>query len=323
MAETKPSIRDIKLLFARSGNRCAFPKCPAPLALNGTLVGEICHIKGDKPGSPRYDAAQTDEERHAYGNLIILCPTHHAVVDDDPESYTVERLHKMKSDHEAMVTPIPDADASQIAKTYFDQSVLNVGQSGGLSAHTVHAQTINLQSGHMPDPRHQRQMQAVEILWQTCRDLRKEFGDLIMVDTLLLPSEINDFIQGGINDSITNPIRKYKFEQTVFDKLNRAKAQEAENERPFVSGRLWSIMFVLRAVYGRLAYLFQKSFEEGNYKNWREDSGFDQLLRSILPSSVAEQLKKLQVYGLQTAVDVLEDQFLAEAGMRSGAKDAE
>jgi hypothetical protein len=69
-----PGITEIKLLFARSGNRCAFPKCTAPMALNETLTGEVCHIKGARPGSARYDPQQTDVERHQYQNLILMCP---------------------------------------------------------------------------------------------------------------------------------------------------------------------------------------------------------------------------------------------------------
>ena len=58
MAASGPSITAIKLLFARSGNRCAFPKCHAPMALDETLTGEVCHIKGARPGSARYDPGQ-------------------------------------------------------------------------------------------------------------------------------------------------------------------------------------------------------------------------------------------------------------------------
>jgi hypothetical protein len=37
------------------------------MALNETLTGEVCHIKGARPGSARYDPRQPDVERHAYG----------------------------------------------------------------------------------------------------------------------------------------------------------------------------------------------------------------------------------------------------------------
>ena len=92
MAASGPGITDIELLFARSGNRCAFPKCTAPMAFAETLTGEVCHIKGTKPGSARHDPNQSDVERHEYKNLVLMCPTHHTVIDDDEDAYTVEYL---------------------------------------------------------------------------------------------------------------------------------------------------------------------------------------------------------------------------------------
>src|SRR5438309_9868631 len=96
------------------------------------------------PGSARYDPGQTDVERHAYDNLILMCPTHHTVIDDDEEAYTVERLHKIKAEHEERSAPVPDALATVVAQV-FVQSVSNTGQSGGLSAHTVNASNITVQ----------------------------------------------------------------------------------------------------------------------------------------------------------------------------------
>ena len=86
------------------------------MAVNGTLTGEVCHIKGQRPGSARYDRGQAAVERHAYANLILMCPTHHTVIDDDEEAYPVERLSKIKAAHEAQSVPVPDAEAAAIAK---------------------------------------------------------------------------------------------------------------------------------------------------------------------------------------------------------------
>jgi hypothetical protein len=92
------------LLYAKSGNRCAFPNCPNPITHDQTLVGEVAHIKGASPKGPRYDPAQTDEERRSYENVLLLCSIHNKVVDDDEEAYTVERLKAMKAAHEAQAT---------------------------------------------------------------------------------------------------------------------------------------------------------------------------------------------------------------------------
>jgi hypothetical protein len=134
-----PSQKTAKRLFAVSGNRCAFPNCRTDIVKGGTILGEICHIKSARPNGPRYDALQSPEDRHGYDNLILLCANHHTVVDDDEEAYTVARLAKMKSDHEASTPPLPDDDANAGATL-----ILSVAQMGGITAQTVNAHTIHV-----------------------------------------------------------------------------------------------------------------------------------------------------------------------------------
>jgi hypothetical protein len=100
---SKPSLKTIKRLFAVSGNKCAFPNCSIPLVDQGSgkVTGKICHIKARQPGGPRYDPNQTEEERHNFENLVLMCPIHHDVIDSDPISYTVERLSEIKAQHES------------------------------------------------------------------------------------------------------------------------------------------------------------------------------------------------------------------------------
>ena len=91
----------MKRLFALSGNRCAFTDCLIPIAEeNGTITGVICHIKAARPGGPRYDIEQTEEGRHSFSNLILLCARHSKIIDSEPRRYTVSRLLEMKRNHE-------------------------------------------------------------------------------------------------------------------------------------------------------------------------------------------------------------------------------
>ena len=100
---------DRRILFQRSGNQCAFPSCTnslvyADIALEGlTVVSEIAHIVAQKPDGPRGNHHLPLEERDRYDNLILLCNLHHKVVDSHPESYTVERLRQMKTEHESLI----------------------------------------------------------------------------------------------------------------------------------------------------------------------------------------------------------------------------
>ncbi|MGG3940968.1 HNH endonuclease signature motif containing protein [Peribacillus psychrosaccharolyticus] len=96
-----PRQRTIKRLYALSGNVCAFPKCNESLVTqDGILQGEICHIKARSEGGMRYDINQSDEERHGFNNLVLLCSRHHNVIDSVEASYTVERLLEIKREHE-------------------------------------------------------------------------------------------------------------------------------------------------------------------------------------------------------------------------------
>lgn len=103
-------LRDRKLLWVRSGNRCAFPQCERKLVLEAqdevvqdTIVSQEAHIVARATEGPRGDSILTPQERDLYDNLILLCLEHHKVVDDDPETWTVQRLHHMKHEHEAAV----------------------------------------------------------------------------------------------------------------------------------------------------------------------------------------------------------------------------
>ena len=101
----EPSLPTIKRLFAASGNMCAFPHCHVPIIEeSGTVTGKICHIKARQKNGARYDASQTDEERHHFENLILLCARHHDIIDKETDIYDVETLVEMKILHESKTT---------------------------------------------------------------------------------------------------------------------------------------------------------------------------------------------------------------------------
>lgn len=109
----EPKIPTIKRLFALSGNRCAFPDCKNPVVvLPRTVIGRVCHICGDKPGSKRYDPAQSEAERQGFDNLILLCGYHHDVIDGDESTYTVQVLREIKRLHESSATRTPEISDS-------------------------------------------------------------------------------------------------------------------------------------------------------------------------------------------------------------------
>ena len=68
--------------------------------MGDTIIADICHIEAVESNGPRYNPTQSNEQRHSFDNLILLCPNHHRLIDTDPEKYTVEVLKKIKNDHQ-------------------------------------------------------------------------------------------------------------------------------------------------------------------------------------------------------------------------------
>jgi hypothetical protein len=100
-----PRESSVRKLFALSSNRCAFPECQTAIVdrRTGTILGEVCHIRAQKEGGPRFSPGQTSEERHSLQNLVLMCGVHHKIIDSDENVsvYTVERLLEIKAQHEA------------------------------------------------------------------------------------------------------------------------------------------------------------------------------------------------------------------------------
>jgi hypothetical protein len=70
---------------------------------SSTTLGEIAHIVARSAEGPRGDGLLPPDQRDDYDNLILLCPTHHRIVDDNVSEWPTERLIRMKVDHERWV----------------------------------------------------------------------------------------------------------------------------------------------------------------------------------------------------------------------------
>jgi hypothetical protein len=101
------SLKTHKMLWGRSGNRCAI--CRQELVVDATetddesLIGEESHIVAREKDGPRGNSELDDESRDKYDNLVLLCRNHHKVVDDQFVVYTVEKLHEIKRSHEEWI----------------------------------------------------------------------------------------------------------------------------------------------------------------------------------------------------------------------------
>lgn len=96
-----------KLLWGRSGNRCAI--CKSELVIERTknedryIAGEECHIISKKKEGPRYREIENKRYYDSYDNLILLCRIHHKLIDDQIAEFSEVKIRQIKTEHERWV----------------------------------------------------------------------------------------------------------------------------------------------------------------------------------------------------------------------------
>lgn len=92
-------------VWTAAGGRCAF--CHTYVLGNDALglavrIGELAHIVGWSPGSPRGDDPLPLKDRQKADNLIFACRNCHRPVDDGGvvDLYSISQLRKLKTEHE-------------------------------------------------------------------------------------------------------------------------------------------------------------------------------------------------------------------------------
>jgi hypothetical protein len=140
-----PKPATLRGLYLLSGNVCAFPNCPIVMIdMNGTMIGEVCHIEAAEEGGPRFNSKMTNEGRRKQENLFLLCPTHHRAVDATPKTYTVAKLQSMKKAHEKKFKEIDQTLQQKFEAQIVDQTDALVPQYPGTLAGLIGASFSSL-----------------------------------------------------------------------------------------------------------------------------------------------------------------------------------
>jgi Shedu protein SduA, C-terminal len=106
-----------KAVLIRSGSRCAFPGCLQSLGTENGFLGVLCHIEAVSPGGPRYNPSS--DMLQSADNLILLCPNHHFLVDQEPHIYTAGWLREARAAHYKRIAMI--LEAAELPKIHIEQ----------------------------------------------------------------------------------------------------------------------------------------------------------------------------------------------------------
>lgn len=100
---------DRKKLWGRSRNQCAFTSClqalvdvlPGDGETDSSVIGEEAHIRSKSPDGPRYDPHYNPALLDSYENFLLLCPTHHTMIDkENGRGFNAKALVGMRYKHE-------------------------------------------------------------------------------------------------------------------------------------------------------------------------------------------------------------------------------
>lgn len=70
---------------------------------NHSIIGDECHIVAKNLNGPRGNVNISEGGLDDVSNLILLCKVHHKMIDDQPNTFPIDALKKIKADHEKWV----------------------------------------------------------------------------------------------------------------------------------------------------------------------------------------------------------------------------
>ncbi len=112
MSVTSISDKNKYLLWVKAGGRCMYRGCNKSLLQDIVTKRNfnqayIAHVVADVPGGPRGDILRSPLLKDNITNLMLLCDTHHRLIDKDDEAGHSEKiLLAMKSEHESRIETV-------------------------------------------------------------------------------------------------------------------------------------------------------------------------------------------------------------------------
>ena len=133
-------------LWGQAGGRCQYLGCnkvlwrdsSATFAFNSAY---IAHIIASSPNGPRGHAKYSHEMVDELSNLMLLCDTHHRLIDNEVERHPIKELREMKKQHEQQIEYLCSLIEKLETKIIIYSA--NIGQhNSAVDAHAVRGAVI-------------------------------------------------------------------------------------------------------------------------------------------------------------------------------------
>lgn len=178
MSNSKIPQKIQSALWARAAGRCQYRGCNKSLVgdliagKNYGIFGYIAHIVADSVDGPRGDPERSPLLAKSLDNLMLMCATHHKLIDvDAADEHTEAMLLAMKDAHEARVETNAGIDEERASH------VLRFGATIGGNEALVSTQAI---FAAMPPDRHPASRQTIdlELIGSAYRDHETEYWQM-------------------------------------------------------------------------------------------------------------------------------------------------
>lgn len=299
---TQPRLKTVKRLFAVARNRCAFKKCRRPLVeASGVVVGEICHIKG-RPGGPRFDPNQRDEERHGYDNLILMCPEHHKVIDDDVATYTADVLSALKKDHEVahLAVDVDDVAVRLLLNSGFAGEVHQTAGDHGINVAAAHSSvTVNTRASAL----NERRVEAAHALWKAVLGLRDAVPGFVGSRLDIVTDAEYPAMYRHMQDLIA-----LVDQHALAKALHNPAGSNVADFSPFLPSALWEQFAAYRVFIGRVCFISTGRIGQGIH--WTRDVSAMEALRNALGAERVTEVLGLRFGRLQAACSMVQSDIL-------------
>jgi len=108
---SSPNDITVRMLCGVAAGRCEFKGCQESFFCDKVTLANlnnafVAHIIASSAKGPRGDEGLSHQLSEKLDNLMLMCHTHHKLVDDNPEVYPAEVLQDMKRSHEERIERI-------------------------------------------------------------------------------------------------------------------------------------------------------------------------------------------------------------------------
>lgn len=129
------------LLCVHAGGRCEFDGCNTylfedSLTLTDGYFAEAAHIVAFREQGPRGTDANRPANINQLANLMLLCPTHHKLIDDHPADYTRSTLESYKTAHEDRIKHVTSLGPDRKTAVVVFKALIR-GQMVGIPYHQI------------------------------------------------------------------------------------------------------------------------------------------------------------------------------------------